>query len=56
VGPYAKAISGKVDWKAPIFPYDVFSGDDLKMDTQDSMGGVPKSVVVDTIFGATTAS
>jgi isoamylase len=50
VDPYAKAISGKVDWKAPIFPYDVISGDDLKMDTQDSVDGVPRSVVVDTRF------
>ena len=50
VDPYAKAISGKVDWKAPIFPYDVASGDDLKMDTQDSAEGVPKSVVVDPRF------
>lgn len=50
VDPYAKAISGKVDWKAPIFPYDVESGDDLKMDTQDSADGVPKSVVVDPRF------
>jgi isoamylase len=46
VDPYAKAISGKVDWKVPIFPYDVRSGDDLKIDHQDSADGVPKSVVV----------
>ena len=46
VDPYAKAISRKVDWKAPIFPYDVRSGDDLKIDHQDSADGVPKSVVV----------
>jgi isoamylase len=46
VDPYAKAISGKVDWKAPIFPYDVRSGDDLEIDHQDSADGVPKSVVV----------
>ena len=36
VDPYAKAISGEVDWKAPIFAYDVASGDTLKMDAQDS--------------------
>jgi isoamylase len=48
--PYAKAISGKVNWKAPIFPYDVLSGDDLKMDTQDSADGVPKCVVIDSTF------
>ena len=44
--PYAKAISGQVDWKAPIFPYDVASGDPLKIDEQDSARGVPKSVVI----------
>ena len=46
VDPYAKAISGRVDWMAPIFPYDVASGDPLKIDTQDSAHGVPKSVVI----------
>jgi isoamylase len=46
VDPYAKAISGQVDWKAPIFPYDVASGDPLKIDNQDSARGVPKSVVI----------
>ena len=50
VDPYAKAISGEVDWKAPIFPYDVATGDDAKMDKQDSAAGVPKSVVVDHHF------
>ena len=42
VDPYAKAISGQVDWKAPIFPYDVASGDPLKIDEQDSARGVPR--------------
>ena len=46
VDPYAEAISGIVDWKQPIFAYDVSSGDDLKKDDQDSAAGVPKSVVV----------
>jgi isoamylase len=50
VDPYAKAISGDVDWKAPIFPYDLASGDDTKLDEQDSAAGVPKSVVVDNEF------
>jgi isoamylase len=50
VDPYAEAISGQVDWKAPIFAYDVASGDDLKIDTQDSAAGVPKSVIVDNVF------
>jgi isoamylase len=50
VDPYAKAISGDVDWKAPIFPYDLASGDDCKIDEQDSAAGVPKSVVIDNKF------
>jgi len=50
VDPYAKAISGQVDWKAPIFPYDVASSDPLKMDTQDSAAGVPKSVVITSVI------
>lgn len=50
VDPYANAISGDVDWKAPIFPYDLASGDDTKMDTQDSSAGVPRCVVVDQNF------
>ncbi|MDQ2925287.1 MAG: glycogen debranching protein GlgX [Acidobacteriota bacterium] len=50
VDPYAKAIAGDVDWKGPIFPYDVTSGDDTKKDEQDSADFVPKSVVVDGEF------
>ena len=46
VDPYAEAIAGTVDWKQPIFPYDVTSGDDLKFDDRDSAAGVPKSIVV----------
>jgi len=29
-----KAICGNVDWKKPIFPYDLMSGDDTKKDDQ----------------------
>jgi isoamylase len=50
VDPYAEAIHGEVDWKAPIFPYDLASGDDRKMCGKDSADGVPKSVVVDHHF------
>jgi isoamylase len=48
--PYAEAITGDVNWKEPIFPYDLMSGDDTKMDTQDSAKGVPKAVVIDRHF------
>jgi glycogen operon protein len=50
VDPYTEAISGQVDWKTPIFPYDLSSGDDTKRDDQDSAAGVPKSVVVEHRF------
>jgi isoamylase len=50
VDPYAKAITGEVDWKAPIFPYDVTTGNDLARDDRDSAAGVPKSVVIDSHF------
>ena len=50
VDPYAKAISGVVDHKAPIFPYPLESGDDLQRDDNDSAAGIPKSVVVDSKF------
>jgi isoamylase len=50
VDPYAKAITGDVDWKAPIFPYDVRTGNDLTRDDRDSAAGVPRSVVIDSHF------
>jgi isoamylase len=50
IDPYTKAIAGKVDWKAPIFGHDAASGNDLRMDTQDSAAGVPKSVVIESKF------
>jgi glycogen operon protein len=46
VDPYAEAICGQVDWQSTIFPYDMLSGDDTKIDTQDSAPAIPKSVVV----------
>jgi glycogen operon protein len=50
VDPYAKAISGEVDHKGPIMPYDVASGDDSKKCDTDDADFVPKSVVVDWHF------
>ncbi len=50
VDPYARAISGAVDWKGPIFPHEAGSGDGLTMDTQDSAAAMPKCVVVDNRF------
>jgi isoamylase len=50
VDPYAKAIAGEVDWKAPVFPYKVETGDDLQKCDKDSAAGMPKSVVIDHHF------
>ena len=50
VDPYARAISGDVDWKAPIYDHDKNDGDAMKRDDQDSQAGVPRSVVVEPNF------
>ncbi len=50
VDPYAKAISGEVNHKGPIMPYDVASGDDRKKCEINNADFVPKSVVVDWHF------
>ncbi|HEY6448908.1 MAG TPA: glycogen debranching protein GlgX [Acidobacteriaceae bacterium] len=50
VDPYAKALTGDVIWKAPIFPYVVETGNDLSLDVRDSAAGVPKCVVIDERF------
>ncbi len=49
IDPYAKAITGKVDWNSPIFPYRL-GEDDLTQDTRDSAGGMQKCVVVNPYF------
>ena len=48
VDPYARALSGKVDHRAPIRGYARGAGKDpdLTVDTEDSAAGVPRSVVV----------
>src|ERR1043166_7776457 len=46
IDPYAKALSGVLNWDAPVFGYRL--GDpaaDLSCDAQDTAWGVPKSVV-----------
>ncbi|HET9697499.1 MAG TPA: glycogen debranching protein GlgX, partial [Terriglobales bacterium] len=51
IDPYAQAISGRVDWKEPIFPYKFGPGDaDLEIDDRDNGSGMPKSVVVNPYF------
>ena len=49
IDPYAKALSGQVDWSAPVFGYEL-GKDDLRFDHGDSAAGVPKGVVVDHTF------
>jgi isoamylase len=46
IDPYAKAISGAVDWHDSLFGYEL-GQDDLVMNTDDSAAFIPKSVVVD---------
>jgi isoamylase len=51
IDPYARAIAGKADWEAPLFPYRLGDpAEDLAKDEQDSTLGVPKSVVVSPYF------
>lgn len=49
--PYARAISGNVNWDAPVFGYPLGHADeDLAFDEQDDAWGMPKSVVVHPYF------
>jgi isoamylase len=51
IDPYAKAVSGLVDWNDDLFGYTVGHGDaDLSFDVRDSSAAMPKSVVVDPSF------
>jgi glycogen operon protein len=51
IDPYGKALTGKVDWSAPIFPYPLGNpAGDLLMDDQDSVAGMQKCVVVNPYF------
>src|SRR3954471_22131784 len=51
VDPYARAVTGKVDWSAPAYGYPMVGRDrDLLPDAQDDAWGVPKSVVVADLF------
>jgi len=52
IDPYAKALAGEVDWRAPVFGYPL-TGDpdaDLSADSGDSGWGMPKGVVIDPAF------
>jgi isoamylase len=49
IDPYAKSISGDIEWNDAVFPYPL-GGDDLQRDDRDSAAYVPKSVVIDDSF------
>ncbi len=49
VDPYARALTGTINWSPALFPYPV-GGDDLQRDDLDSAAFVPKSVIVDGRF------
>ncbi|HEY6084242.1 MAG TPA: glycogen debranching protein GlgX, partial [Nitrospira sp.] len=51
IDPYAKAISGTIEWSDAMFGYRI--GDeaaDLSRDDRDNAGNVPKCVVIDQAF------
>ncbi len=51
IDPYAKAISGTVDWHDSLFGYEVGHADqDLSFSESDSAPFIPKSVVIDEHF------
>ena len=51
IDPYAKAVSGLIDWDDDLFGYTVGHADeDLSLDPRDSSAKMPKSVVVDPAF------
>jgi glycogen operon protein len=51
IDPYAKAITGAIKWSNDLFAYKVGSSrEDLEPDPDNSAGGVPKSVVIDSAF------
>ncbi len=51
IDPYAKAITGKVNWKAPIFAYQLGHEDgDLVRNDEDDAWGMPKCMVTDLTF------
>lgn len=51
IDPYAKAISGRIEWSNAIFGYEVGSHEeDLSFSEEDSAPFMPKSVVIDPSF------
>ncbi len=49
IDPYARALTGEVDWDAPVFGYRLGKSD-LIRDTNDDARGVPKGIVINDEF------
>jgi glycogen operon protein len=55
--PYARSITGDVDWSAPVFQYRLGdAASDLSFDEADDAWGKPKSVVVADSFDWVTTN
>ena len=51
IGPYAKALTGTIEWNDAVFGYTIGHPDaDLSRDDRDSAPFMPRCVVVDTAF------
>jgi glycogen operon protein len=51
IDPYAKALSGRIEWSDAMFGYRIGDPDaDLSMDDRDNAGNVCKSIVIDQAF------
>ncbi len=51
IDPYARALSGTVNWEQPVFGYKIGDGAaDLSCDAQDDAAGVPKGIVTTSHF------
>ncbi|GAC1448287.1 MAG: glycogen debranching protein GlgX [Ktedonobacterales bacterium] len=51
IDPYARALTGTVNWEAPVFGYQLGHEEaDLSLDDRDDAWGVPKGVVLDPTF------
>ena len=48
--PYAKTVSGELQWDPALFGYKLESGDDLTFDERDSAAYMPRCRVVDPAF------
>ncbi len=45
IDPYARQLTGGLEWDDALFGYEVASGDDLTRDDRDSAAFVPKAIV-----------